>query len=475
MHRVAGPRPEVIRPLRPAPDALGKWLAFHAYRVAVGVFIQGRTLEDVVTHDLEAGGALGERGGGTDPTAPITLEEVSFEIDSASRTATLRAPDGTRRAVRHHGRYGCVVLPEGSDELLLPPHPVPPPARPITTGAPRPWPLGDEVDRSGAPGHVDLERIDAAAARVTADGKGRAFVVAYDGRVIAQSYAEPFTRDSLHPGWSMTKSLVGALMGRLIELGHVTLDQPAPIRAWQQPDDPRADITIDDLLRMSSGLDSPGGITPWANGDKHFRVYAGLSDVYGYVASLPSRAKPGTRCAYQNCDSIAAAAIVRDIARSVGIHPADVPWSLLFEPLGMDSAVLHADACGNFVLSGFSTATALDWARFGQLYLDDGMWQGKRLLPQGWLDYAMTPAPADDEPVYGGAFLWLGNRVLGERLFGTHPSGERLPKFALAAGHYGQRTIIMPSHRLVIVRMGHGLNDDLLVDAVAQIVTAVSR
>ena len=472
MHRVAGPRPEVIRPLRPAPDALSKWLAFHAYRVAVGLFVQGQTLDELIARDLADQGALGQRYGGADPTAPITFPEVTVEVAAATRTVVLRAPDGTWRAARHHGRYGCVILPEGSTELPLPAHPAP--AAPATPTAGRPWPLGGEVDLSALPEHVDLAAIQAAADEVTGDGRGRALVVAYDGRLIAESYAPPYHRDFRHPSWSMTKSLAGALIGRLVQLGHLALDQPVPIQKWRRPDDPRADITIDDLLRMSSGLDCPGGITPWADGDRHFRVYSGLADVAGYVAELPVRAKPGTRCAYQNCDAVVAATVIREVARAIGTHPADAPWSLLFEPVGMDP-VLHADAHGTFILSGFSTATALDWARFGQLHLDDGRWQGRRLLPEGWLDLAMTPAPADDEPVYGGAFLWLGNRVLGERLFSSQPSGAHLPRFAMAAGHYGQRTIIMPSHRLVIVRMGHGLDDDLLVRAVERIVTAVSR
>jgi CubicO group peptidase (beta-lactamase class C family) len=473
MHRVAGPRPEVVRPLRPASDALTKWLAFHAYRAAVGVFAQGRSFADVFTQDLAVGGALGERGGGADPTAPITLDAVAFDVDEDSRTVTVTAPDGTWRAARQHGRYGCVVLPEGAAELRLPMPAAP--QRADAAGRAWPGPFGDAADCSAVAGHVDLGAIDAAASKVTADGKARAFVVAYDGRIVAESYPPGFTRDSVHQSWSMTKSLVGALAGCLVHLGRLTLTQPAPVPAWSGSGDPRAAITIDHLLRMSSGLDCPGGITPWADGDKHFRAYSGLDDVYAFASSLPMRADAGSRCSYQNCDPLIAAMLVRNAAAELDVPEVDIPWALLLDPLGMTKTALDADARGNFILSGFSTATALDWARFGQLYLDDGVWQGRRLLPGGWLDYAMTAAPADTEPVYGGAFLWLGNRVLGERLFGTHPAAAELPPFALAAGHYGQRTIIMPSHRLVIVRMGHGLDDDLLVEAVGQIVAAVSR
>jgi CubicO group peptidase (beta-lactamase class C family) len=145
--------------------------------------------------------------------------------------------------------------------------------------------------------------------------------------------------------------------------------------------------------------------------------------------------------------------------------------ALLFDPLGMDSIQLSADAGGNYIMSGWSVATALDWARFGQLYLDDGVWDGVRLLPPGWLDYALSPAPADDERVYGGAMLWRA-----ERFYALGGSPAPLPeRTALAAGHRGQRVFVIPDHDLVIVRMGHGDNEPLLAQTVARIVTAVSK
>jgi CubicO group peptidase (beta-lactamase class C family) len=112
-------------------------------------------------------------------------------------------------------------------------------------------------------------------------------------------------------------------------------------------------------------------------------------------------------------------------------------------------------------------ATAQDWARFGQLYVEDGAWQGRRLLPEGWLDYALTPAPADDEPVYGGAFLWLGDRVFSE-------IADVISAPAVVAfGHYGQRTIILPEQEIVVVRMGQAEDDVLLLEAVAAVLATV--
>jgi CubicO group peptidase (beta-lactamase class C family) len=471
MFRVAGPRPEVIRPFRAAPDAVPSWLAFHAHRLAVGLFVQGRPLDDCLA-EVGSGGVLGDRAGSADPTAPISLAETTVEPDPGRQAITLIAPDGTRRTAQRRGRYGCVVLPAGQSVLDLPGQTSRPHGRALPPDPASPWPEGSGRHRSGA----DPARLDALAARITADGLGRAFVVIHDGRLIAQSYAPGFDHATPHPGWSMTKSLVGALAGAAVQRGWLRLDRPVPIPEWHRdPADPRGLITLDDLLRMSSGLDCPGGLTPWAAGDRHFRVYAGLPDVHRYVTGLPARTRPGARCAYQNCDPMAAAIACQHAAAGSGTHPADLPWELLLDPVGMNSMVLHADPAGHFILAGYSTATALDWARFGQLYLDDGVWRGCRLLPEGWLRYAMTPAPADTEPVYGGALLWLGRRVLGERPFGGAPSGMRLPPCALAAGHYGQRVLIIPSLRLVLVRMGHGVDDDLLVTVTEEIIEELPR
>jgi CubicO group peptidase (beta-lactamase class C family) len=128
---------------------------------------------------------------------------------------------------------------------------------------------------------------------------------------------------------------------------------------------------------------------------------------------------------------------------------------------------LSADASGTFILCGTSVATAQDWARFGQLVLDDGVWRGKRLLPEGWLAYACTPAHADDEPVYGGALMWLADGPLADNC-GRIPAGG-----ALAFGMLGQLTFVLPSHELVIVRMGHDWADEPILDAVAAIAAAV--
>ena len=438
MDRPNGPAPALVRPIVPAADALSRWLGFQALRLACGVFHEGRPAADVIARDLTGiryHDPLTPSTSERDPSVPVSWDEVESEVGETS--VTLRAPNGLERTCVLHGRYGCVTLPLGVEELDLPY--VPAPAR-----EPRTWPLDPNGD------------VEAAIAPVVADGKGRAIVIAHRGRIVGEAYAPGFSADSRHSGWSMTKSMVGAMVGRLVHEGELTVDAPAPIEAWA--DDARSSITLDHLLRMSSGLDFPIGMSPWAEGI-HYSVYTGLPSVMELAISRPLSAPPGTRCAYANSDPLSAAFIVDQAATRLGIPHVDVPSTLLYDPLGMDSVALNADAAGDFILCGQSMATARDWARFGQLYVDDGVWDDRRLLPEGWLEYVLTPAPADDEPVYGGAFLWLGDRVL-----------PGLPSpCAVAFGHYGQRTIILPEQEVVIVRMGHAEDDELLLGAIARV------
>ncbi len=477
MFRPIGDVPALVRPIRPAGDAVDKWLGFFLYRLAMGVLVQGRAPQEVIDSDLRRPAFTDPADPATlhfDPSAPLGWDDVEWETDPERTTVTLRTRDGVQRHATLRGRHGIVVSAPESGHRSAGPHipaprfPLPPVSAPAgaSTRSDRPWPIGDAPDRSGL-SDAAARRIGALVEEVTADGCGRAVAVAHRGALVAESYADGFGRESVHNGWSATKSLVGAMMGRLVHEGALRLDQPAPVAEWSAPGDPRAAITIRHLLRMSSGLDCPVGMSPWAEGDRHFSVYGGLPDVYRHLTGLPPLTEPDQRCAYQNSDPLISAKIVADTAERLGVPRHDAPWRLLFDPLGIDSAVLGSDAAGNHILSGLCMATALDWARFGQLYLDDGVWRGRRLLPRGWLEYALTPAPADDEPVYGSALGWLGSE-----LYGGPASGVPAHTW-LAAGHYGQRVFVIPSHGLVIVRLGIADNEPLLAETIAGICRAV--
>jgi CubicO group peptidase (beta-lactamase class C family) len=442
---------EAVPPSEPGPAAVSRWLGFHAYVMAIGSLIQHRSIDEIAAQMLTT-----ERWA----PGPVCWEEVTVTHDAQARTVTLQTRDGLSRTATVDSGESCVVLPDEGGSIELPTRDsvtLPAATRPPSAES-APWPVGEAIDRTALSADVNLDAIEGALDSAVADGRTRACVVAIDGRLIAERHVPPFTRTSRHLSWSMTKSLVGVLIGRLVHESVLELEQPAPIPEWQRPGDRRAEITLDDLLRMSSGLDCPVGPSPWSHQDRHFRVYTGLADVREHVVGLPLRAAPGSRWAYQNSDPLIAAEIAACAAARLSIPRAAMPWTLLFDELGMSSVALGADARGNYVLSGWSAATAADWARLGQLYLDDGEWLGKRLLPEGWLQYASTPAPAAQPGLYGGAFMWLGEA-----------EGALPPGTIAAAGAFGQRTIVVPSARLVVVRLGHSDEDRQFIDGTVRL------
>ena len=247
----------------------------------------------------------------------------------------------------------------------------------------------------------------------------------------------------------MTKSVTSALVGILVSSGKLALDEPAPVPEWQSPGDPRAAITIDHLLRMSSGLDfddRSGAALSDVN-----RMLLRSPDAAGYAVEKPLQDAPGSAWYYSSGTTNILSRIIR--AR-IGGTDADY-WAFarraLFDRIGMPSAVMEPDASGTFVGSSFMYATARDWARFGQLYLQDGVWNGERILPEGWVAYTRRPAPAAPHGRYGAHFWLNGGEAVpvAERPFPSLPADLHY-----AAGYEGQYVIVIPSRELVIVRLG---------------------
>ena len=214
----------------------------------------------------------------------------------------------------------------------------------------------------------------------------RAIVVLRDGEIVAEQYAPGFSAATPLPAWSMTKSVLNALIGILVGEQRLSITDTALLPQWQPPD-PRAAITLEDLLRMRSGL-------------KFSEVYANFSsdviemlfnqpDAARYAARQPLDFAPGTTWSYASGTSNILSAIVRRVVGEPDYW--DWPRRVLFDPLGMPSAILEPDASGTFVCSSFMLATARDWARFGQLFLQDGVWNGQRILPDGWVSFSTTP------------------------------------------------------------------------------------
>jgi CubicO group peptidase (beta-lactamase class C family) len=278
-----------------------------------------------------------------------------------------------------------------------------------------------------------------------------AFVATWRGRLVGERYGEAITAQTPLESWSMGKSVTATLMGVLIHQGVYELWQPAPIPQWQTPGDPRAEIRIGDILQMSSGLRSRAPLDPdydpAGSYPDHLYLYTGGVDAFDYAATRPQQWPPGAVGRYRNVDPVLINYLVRLAVEGRGEDYHSFPQRALFDKIGVRTMVMEVDPFGNFLTQGYELASARDWARLGNLYLQDGVWNGERILPDGYARFVSTLAPgwaADHRPIYGGLF-WINGD-------GKFPA----PKEAYyMAGAGGQTTLIIPSHDLVVVRLGH--------------------
>jgi len=406
-------------------------LVFYAYQFAVvgsayvahmlcsGVFVSGRTADSLRDPDLSA-----------DDLAP--LRYVSSRIDPQSKVVTAHVFGFARRTAIYRDLLGCVV---SDDARVRSKAAVSPPRDDDATAidAREDRRLATVMDWAFAEPNPQLLR------------RTRAVVVLREGRLIGERYADGFTKDTPLIGWSMGKSIVNALAGILVGRGAMSLAAPIAIEAWPAGDSRRA-ITLDQLLRMSSGLDfDEDSINP-RSGVLYMLLRA--TDVPAFAASAPLAWAPGTRWRYSSATTNLIMAAMRRIVGET--EYATFPRRALFDRIGMHSAVLETDARGNFIGSSFVWATARDWARFGQLYLDDGVWGGEPILPRGWVTYSRTPAPAAPDRQYGAHF-WL---TIADGYRRGSPGFEMPADAFHAIGHEGQFVTIIPSRRLVLVRLG---------------------
>jgi CubicO group peptidase (beta-lactamase class C family) len=419
------------------PSNLG--IAGYAKVLCSAVFVSGRKLED----------ARNVSGYFFVPEEDFQhVTGISLDQDRKAVRVTLR--DSVTREARYFGDQGCVIIPEGEEGVFFQP-------TAVTTTLPDPatqdWPMGDVLP-STLPDGVDKEKLDAAVALAFKDPKSltAAFVVLYKGQIVAERYGEDAHRDMQLESWSMGKSITATLIGLLIQEGSLALDQPAPVPAWQADGDPRKAIAVRDLLNMSSGLHFTAPRDPDYSEDKgypdHMFIYTGAIDAFEFSYGKSLQFPPGTEGRYRNSDPLTLGYLVKKIVTDRGEDYLTYPQRALFDRIGIRRQVLETDPYGNFLLTGYDYGTARNWARLGLLYLRDGLWLGERLLPEGFVEFVSTPAPAWKEPVYGGLFWLNGTGVYA------------LPREAYyMAGAGGQRTFVVPSHDLVIVRMGHFRGD----------------
>ena len=404
-----------------------------------GIFVSKRDAQSVLDEDLSFHSLLG-------------LVKTKIDYEKKSVTATMLGFI-KKRAIYREG-LGCILMLGVSEEEIKSwpvdiPEPLPMNPEEV------PWPSGDLQLEEDRPQNVNQLLLDEALDNVFSEPdqenlrRTRAVVVVYDGRLIAERYAAGFTKDTPLIGWSMTKSVTSALVGILVGQGKLSIYEPAPVPEWREPGDSRNAITIDQLLRMSSGLKFMEEYEKNPLSDVNIMLFL-KPDSAAYAVNMPLDAEPDEKWHYSSGTTNIISRIIRHtIGNQVDYFA--FPRQALFNRIGMRSAILEPDASGNLLCSSNLYASARDWARFGLLYLQDGIWEGKRILPEGWVEYTTTPTPNAPVGEYGAQF-WLNKGNPADPKKRLYP---RLPTdlFCLQ-GYQGQNVIIIPSRKLVVVRLG---------------------
>ncbi|MDA1184745.1 MAG: serine hydrolase [Acidobacteria bacterium] len=375
-----------------------------------------------------------------------------YVVDEARKTVAVGSAGGTpiMRAAFREG-IGCVILaPDQTFEDLdsLPSLDLPyPPGDPATI----PWPDGDLVMSNALPAGVDAAALQAASDwafnRESPEQVTLSLLVVHKGQIIHERYAPGMDMTTRTRTWSATKSIAGTLVGMLVDQGKLQLDEPLGFdwlpQALSPETDPRNAITLRNLLNMSSGLDTIDNEgLEYATGSG-LSYWAGSSSVQGALRQALIR-QPGTSWDYENYDTLLAVLKMKQVLGNERTYR-EFPRRALLDKIGMRNTLIGTDRFGDFILSSQVYSNARDLARFGMLYLQNGMWNGERLISQDWIDFERTPAPATvGRGGQYGAQWWL---VPEDR--------NDVPKDMYAAsGNRGNYSIVVPSHDLVIVRRG---------------------
>ncbi|WP_246717199.1 serine hydrolase domain-containing protein [Oricola nitratireducens] len=409
------------------PDLIRVGSGYSAKIVCSNAFLTARDPREVLRVDVQAPGHW-------------LLRYMNVSVDRATGVvrAGLFGLFGKGVAVYREG-LGCATVPDGDIDAVRA-QPTPKPEEVVAPGEGL-WPAGEDV----VP--VTNEELDAALNDPALAGPGmRAIVVVRDGRIVAERYGDGFDAGTRLLGWSMTKSVTSAIIGRRIREGALERDRTKLLPEWT---DKRADIALADMLGMASDL-------VWNEG------YGSVSDVTrmlylepdmaSFAASNPLADPTGESIGKVFNYSSGTTVMLSRVWENTFADPAEAlayPRKALFGPLGMHSAVLEADARDTFVGSSYMYATAHDWARFGHFLAQRGVWEGRSLLPVGYVDWMAEPHPAS-HGVYGRGHVWLSPPNTDM----PGPKAELPADAFFMEGHDGQSVSIVPSENLVVVRLG---------------------
>lgn len=419
----------------PSPRQMMLAAGYKAMFTCSATFNAGKTPEQIAAHELD------HIYPDYEPAMALLPDAV---IDRKKKLVSVQySEDMPPRVSVWQGATGCVAMPAGtslqqadarSDILLYQL-----PYRPSKT----PWPAGDVVSDTPLPADKQEALGTVVGQAFAGDFKGRttAVVIVQDGDIVAEQYIDGFSVHTSQRTWSVAKSIAASVIGAAVQQDILTVEETVNLADWQ--DDPRQAMTLENLLHMASGLDSEPA------GNRTDDVYFGGGLVTEHATKGALLAPPGEKWRYANNDTMLAMLVLKDRMDNQEAY-LDFPFEALLNKIGMFHTNPETDWQGNFVLSSQVWTTARDLARLGMLYLNDGVWDGERILPEGWADYVSTPAPAqppcrsDNGCRQYGAQFWL---------YKDYPG---VPNDTYAAlGNRGQFLIIVPSRDVVIVRRGY--------------------
>jgi len=417
-----------------------------------GMFVSNRNLGTIIQEDL------------ADPIGLMSL--ISVEVDSARKRITASTIGGGEHISIYREGIGCTLLPEGFSVVELLAQPFGGLEEPLKTDS---FWRNRSISQSS---DSITSALDFAFSEPNSNKpfRTRAVVVVHKGKIIGERYGPGIKPETPLTGWSMTKSVTNALIGILVKNKSFSLEDPLSLPEWKQPDDPRRSITLDHLLRQSSGLEfSEEYFVPWSDINQ---MLWNKADTGAFAASFPLEHEIDSQWKYSSGTTNL---ISRAIKLNIGDQKRyfEFPRTALFRPLGMSSAIMEPDASGTFIGSSLMYASARDWTRFGILYLQDGVWKGNRILPEGWVKYSTTPTPKAPLGMYGAHF-WLNAGEMG------NPEQRRFPRLPIdlyfANGFQGQFIIVIPSKSLVIVRLGMSNYEPWPVEEfVAQVLASIEE
>ncbi len=413
------------------------------------VFVSGRDENQVRKQDLGA----------------YMMQLGDFKVNYADSSATGSILGLAKRKAIYRDGLGVTVVSERSEQQIRSQH-INIAIKPTINTDSIAWPMGDKLTGT-FPSDIDSTKLQQAIQHVfeekdtTVPIRTRAVVILYNGQLIAERYACGFSKKTKLTGWSMTKTVTGALIGILVKQGKLNIDAPAPVPEWKNINDTRHAITIKNLLQQASGLNFEEDYTKSSDATKMLYERA---DMAAFTASRPLKDKPGTVFYYSSGNSNILSRIIRQAVGDSSYYI--FPYQQLFYKIGMYSAVMEPDASGTFVGSSYMYATARDWARFGLLYFNNGVCNGEKILPEDWVQQSTKPGTAPSKGY--GYQLWLNS--------GTDTSIRRYPDappdMFYADGFESQLIFIIPSKKLVVVRLGltqHGNfnGDEFLKEIIA--------